>query len=74
MSFNRKYLTIESLVHLMSEEKLMDSFVRTADAVISKDPAVSEIYNLWLEGKREEAKKKTEEHVSRISAETSRNS
>ena len=74
MSFNRKYLTLESLVQYMSDEKKMESFIRTADAVIINDFKVSEIYNLWVKGYKEEAKKKLEEHVSRIAAETSRNS
>ena len=74
MSFNRKYLTIESLMHYMSDEKSMESFLRTADVIISKDSRVSEIYDLWVKGDKEEAKKKLEEHVSRIAAEASRNS
>lgn len=74
MSFNRRYVNAETLHNLFEKEDVVvENFIKSSDSLIFLDTASSDAMGLWMEGKREESRKKIKEHVLRITTETSGN-
>jgi 5,10-methenyltetrahydromethanopterin hydrogenase len=74
MSFNRRYVSAEILKNLFErEDSVVDNFVNASDSFIFLDNVASDAMNLWVEGKKEESRKKIKEHVLRITTEISGN-
>jgi hypothetical protein len=74
MSINRRYVRLETLQNLFKkEDPAVDKFINSTDSFIFLDSISSDAIGLWMEGKKEESRKKIKEYVLRITTETSGN-
>jgi hypothetical protein len=68
MGFNKRYFSMEMLAnyHKGDREFGIEKAIGKTDGFIFTDEGSKEVLDLWMEGKKEEARKILDNHVHRI--------